>query len=487
MIRNDRQYRVTKTAILKFEDALRVASSDKYDQLSDDARIRQAEREAMAEQLADLRAQVREYDDLATGKVNVLASDSIADFPLALVRARISQGLSQRDLAQRLGLKEQQVQRYEATDYRQASLARLLEVATALNVQVREDVLLPNSKRTVKSVLARLRDLGISKALMRRLLPKDALQVEGARDNAADRLLFEAARSISRVFGWTYSSIVGGERPLLDRAILGGARFKLREGAEAKALEAYTFYAHYLALLVANCSESLPKVRVPTNPHEIRSAIMNKYGQLSLDSAIRYCWDLGVAVLPLADPGSFHGACWRVDGRNVLVLKQRTQSNARWLVDLLHEFRHAGEDPESETLTVVEVEELSKVYASSPDERAATDFACDVALSGRAEELVQECVRIAGNRIENLKAVVPSVARAASLDPAVLANYLAFRLSLQGENWWGAATNLQPPGENPWRVARDILLERGDFSRLTPQDRDLLARALQEEDDDGRT
>jgi len=54
------------------------------------------------------------------------------------VRARIARGLSQTDLATQLNIKPQQVQRYEATNYMSASLARLIEVAAALDVKISE-------------------------------------------------------------------------------------------------------------------------------------------------------------------------------------------------------------------------------------------------------------------------------------------------------------------------------------------------------------
>ena len=71
---------------------------------------------------------------------------SLADLPDALVRARIAAGLSHRELAARLGLKEQQVQRYEAERYAAASLSRLREVMTALGVELEGDVQLPTSE-----------------------------------------------------------------------------------------------------------------------------------------------------------------------------------------------------------------------------------------------------------------------------------------------------------------------------------------------------
>ncbi|MHB8320387.1 MAG: helix-turn-helix domain-containing protein [Acidimicrobiales bacterium] len=54
--------------------------------------------------------------------------------PRLLVRARIRAGLSQRLLAERLGLKEQQIQRYESSDYASASLSRLRQVAAAVGL-----------------------------------------------------------------------------------------------------------------------------------------------------------------------------------------------------------------------------------------------------------------------------------------------------------------------------------------------------------------
>ena len=59
---------------------------------------------------------------------------TVAELPTLLIKARIAQGLSQKELAERLGLKEQQIQRYEATDYASARLARIKEVVGALGI-----------------------------------------------------------------------------------------------------------------------------------------------------------------------------------------------------------------------------------------------------------------------------------------------------------------------------------------------------------------
>lgn len=60
-----------------------------------------------------------------------------------LIKARIARGLSQRALAERIGIKEQQVQFHEATDYAGASLARVTQVIDALGFDVQEAVIVP--------------------------------------------------------------------------------------------------------------------------------------------------------------------------------------------------------------------------------------------------------------------------------------------------------------------------------------------------------
>src|SRR6202042_2766898 len=90
--------------------------------------IHTAQKSALMSQLRDLKRDVAEYEALRSGRRQVLEVDSFEDFPDALVRARIAAGLSQKELGERLGLKEQQIQKYEATSYSGASLARMTEV-----------------------------------------------------------------------------------------------------------------------------------------------------------------------------------------------------------------------------------------------------------------------------------------------------------------------------------------------------------------------
>ena len=64
--------------------------------------------------------------------------DSNRGLDTLLIRARIARGWSQRQLADAPGVAEQQVPRYEATDYRSASLVRICDIAAALDVTITE-------------------------------------------------------------------------------------------------------------------------------------------------------------------------------------------------------------------------------------------------------------------------------------------------------------------------------------------------------------
>ena len=140
MITNERQYRITRSWLERFEQA-RAGVEDQATDLH--PRARQALRDQYDSQVEELRAQLAEYEALRDGQVAVLELDSLGELPKALIRARAAAGLSQEALAQRLGLKKQQVQRYEATRYAGVSLERVQQVADALGVKIREQVLLP--------------------------------------------------------------------------------------------------------------------------------------------------------------------------------------------------------------------------------------------------------------------------------------------------------------------------------------------------------
>ncbi|BAZ03104.1 hypothetical protein NIES37_71170 (plasmid) [Tolypothrix tenuis PCC 7101] len=486
MIKNERQYRITKAQIDKFSRALEELAKQSQSNQKVHPILQKAQVDALQSQLTDLRKQLEEYEALKSGQRAVLEIESLEEIPRALIKARIAAGLSQKDLAERLGLKEQQIQRYEDTEYSSASFGRLVEVSQALGIKVREDVFLRSVQGSLTTLFQRLNQVGIDRNLvLRRLLPQLTaanIQTEKLTEEEESSLIFRIATLLQRVFKLTPTEIFSSSPLQLNTAALGTVRFKVSARTDERRLSAYTVYAHFLALLLLEATSDLPKKRIPTDANEVREAIISTYGSLTFKNALQYLWSLGVPVLPLKDPSAFHGAFWRVGGRNVIVLKQQTSSAARWLFDLLHELFHAAREPDLDERTVVEAEETAIERRESQEEMEVNLEAGNVVLSGRAEELAQMCVEAANGSVERLKKVVPQIANRENVPSDSLANYMAFRLSLQGINWWGAATNLQSLDQNPWQIARDFLLEQTNFGRLNEVDQNLLLQALSDID-----
>ncbi len=130
MIHSDRQYGVSGVQLTRLMEALATAR----DRPSDQPWLKRAEIDALKSQIKDIEAEIAEYDLLKSGQISFSKTYALENLPRVLVQARIASGMSQTDLAKKLGMKPQQVQRYEATDYMGASLARLIEVSRALGV-----------------------------------------------------------------------------------------------------------------------------------------------------------------------------------------------------------------------------------------------------------------------------------------------------------------------------------------------------------------
>jgi ribosome-binding protein aMBF1 (putative translation factor) len=133
VIKNEKQYRITKAQVRRFQEAIaELAGQQRPANVS--ARLWEAQRQAAQSQMEELLEQVEAYERLQLGKSKDVVLEAVEDLPKALIRARIAAGMTQEGLARRLGVKPQQVQRYEATEYESASFARILKVVQALGL-----------------------------------------------------------------------------------------------------------------------------------------------------------------------------------------------------------------------------------------------------------------------------------------------------------------------------------------------------------------
>ena len=133
MITNQRQYLNTQAQAERFRQALAAPDAEGLH-----PKAAKAMRDGLRSQFEDLEAELAEYDALRQGRVATLEAESIVGIGEALIKARIMRNLTQKELADGLSLAEQQIQRYEATQYRGVAAERLQQVADALKLRVRE-------------------------------------------------------------------------------------------------------------------------------------------------------------------------------------------------------------------------------------------------------------------------------------------------------------------------------------------------------------
>jgi len=104
LIRNERQYKITRTKAGEFKANIAALSESAADDPMTDIMLA-----AMSSQLADLEAELHEYETLRDNTVVSFPLTSLSELPNALIRARIAANLTQKELADRLNVKQQQI------------------------------------------------------------------------------------------------------------------------------------------------------------------------------------------------------------------------------------------------------------------------------------------------------------------------------------------------------------------------------------------
>lgn len=401
-------------------------------------------------------------------------------------RLREKKGINSKELAERAGITPQTISRIEQ-GHTDVSFVTLRKILAAMGYSLKDlanqeaELEMENSQKNFSGLMKRLSYAGVDSNLLTRRIIPERLQValKSHKLNEPSLLLDEAASYISTIYGWSPNEIWNGPNLMVKPEPAAMAFFKKPTNANENQVKAYSHYAYYLAKVVLRAFPVKNKNRYPESIDEFKEQYFKRNQQIDLAALLDFVWDLGVCVLPLNDSGVFHGACWNIDGRHVVVLKQSTQSHARWIFDLLHELYHVFAHLNIENTSVVEVEELNPFSNNeSIEELEANSFANQVIFGSRAEEFAEQCVTIAKWDIKNLSKAVVQVAKKGKIREDFLSNYMAFRLSFQGENWWSSAIKMQVTEPNPFNITTDFLKSKIQMQKLSPMDFNLLNTAI---------
>ena len=476
MIKNSRQYKITKSCKAKFSDALR-ALEDK-DMHCETTPLLLLQKNALKNQILDLQREIDEYEDLVSGNIPIAELNSIDQLPITLIKARISLNLSQKKLGDMVGLAEQQIQRYESTEYESASISKIKEIANALNLKIEKHVETPSPNFSLRLFFKKMNSIGIDyDFIMKKLLPPTLAARFEDNDAAPDLLGLQASYYIGKVFGIKPEDVFKSESLVLKAGPLATVKYKIPTNASQKKLHAHTLYAHYASLLASHAAKIRPSKKIPDDPFIVRGEILSKYQKISFGTILRYIWGLGIIVLVL-EPTSFHAACFIDKDRRIIVLTQKTDSNARWMFNLLHEFYHASQGTDQ---VVENVEDLRN--NTTYEERIANQFADFVLLGKNPHELAEKCLEDSNWDMLQIKNSLQKISKQENVSADVLANYVAFRVtSEQKKNMWGISTTLQEPLSNARQTVREHLIENLDFSLFTESDLNLIRPILYEQE-----
>jgi HTH-type transcriptional regulator / antitoxin HipB len=137
MIQNERQYKITRSKLRDLN--VDLATLD----LHSDLHPRQilARKNSLGILIKELEQEIVEYDRLKSGQITQFPIESLQDLPRVAIEARIAAGITQKELAEKIGVQEQQIQRYEANNYQAVGFDRLLEIMSALDITISQAVM----------------------------------------------------------------------------------------------------------------------------------------------------------------------------------------------------------------------------------------------------------------------------------------------------------------------------------------------------------
>lgn len=144
MIKNEKQHRVAKKQINKLQEALELSKNHPCKMSKE---IYEAMLAGIESQIDDIQKEVDEYEKIISTKQ--LPCGTLSDIGEQLIKARIARGYTQAQLAEKIGVKQQQIQKYESDQYQKASIGRIKQVIEALDAVVGTHVELSGTTATI--------------------------------------------------------------------------------------------------------------------------------------------------------------------------------------------------------------------------------------------------------------------------------------------------------------------------------------------------
>jgi len=134
MIKNDRQFKITKNQLKKFEETLEILKNTDTSEIH--PLFAKAQLDSIESQIESLKREIKEYEAIKNGDIINFTSDFF-ELSSCIIKARIAKGLNHEEFGKLLDVTAQQIQKYESEDYSGTSLRRLQEIVKVLGLKSR--------------------------------------------------------------------------------------------------------------------------------------------------------------------------------------------------------------------------------------------------------------------------------------------------------------------------------------------------------------
>lgn len=133
MIKNEKQYRISKKKLKELNEHI-------------DRTTKETDKNPLRNQLilASLNSSKNEigndillYESLKKNKQGLLKERLIAELPSVITEYKIVSGLTQKEFAEMLGIKEQQLQRYESESFKGVTFRNLLKFLDLIGLEIK--------------------------------------------------------------------------------------------------------------------------------------------------------------------------------------------------------------------------------------------------------------------------------------------------------------------------------------------------------------
>jgi ribosome-binding protein aMBF1 (putative translation factor) len=133
MIKNEKQYKISKRKLRELKHFIGKTTKD----TDQDPLRNQLILASLNATKRELEHEIHLYESMKNNKEKVLKERLITDLPSIITEYKIMSGLTQKELSAMLGLKEQQLQRYEASGFKSVTFRNLLKFLDLMGLEIK--------------------------------------------------------------------------------------------------------------------------------------------------------------------------------------------------------------------------------------------------------------------------------------------------------------------------------------------------------------